>query len=95
MRIINAWICQIKNRSINPVFGELLFNDGKIEEINPTDAKELSKVKIGKEDIDAGGRVVTVPNINFHDHFYSRLAKGLTITITSIIFLRIFGGSWI
>jgi cytosine/adenosine deaminase-related metal-dependent hydrolase len=94
MRIINAWICQIKNRSINPVFGELLFNDGKIEEINPTDAKELSKVKIGKEDIDAGGRVVTVPNINFHDHFYSRLAKGLTIKGKTNNFHNILKNLW-
>ena len=50
MRIVNAWICQIKNGSINPVFGELLVNDGKIEEIIPVDSKDPSKEKIGKDD---------------------------------------------
>lgn len=31
------------------------------------------------DEIDAAGRVITVPLINFHEHFYSRLAKGLPV----------------
>jgi cytosine/adenosine deaminase-related metal-dependent hydrolase len=94
MRIKNAWIYQIKNGSINPVFGELLINDGKIEEIIPDDSKRSHKAKITKEDIDADGRILTVPNINFHDHFYSRLAKGLTIKGQTNNFHNILKNLW-
>jgi len=94
MRIKNAWICQIKNGSINPVFGEILITNGKIKEIIPADSKVSQQAKIGKEDIDAGGRVVTVPNINFHDHFYSRLAKGLSIKGETDNFQNILKNLW-
>jgi cytosine/adenosine deaminase-related metal-dependent hydrolase len=94
MRIKNAWIYQIINGSINPVFGELLINDGKIEEIIPDDSKRSHKAKITKEDIDADGRILTVPNINFHDHFYSRLAKGLTIKGQTNNFHNILKNLW-
>jgi cytosine/adenosine deaminase-related metal-dependent hydrolase len=94
MRIKNVWICQIKNSSINPLFGELLISDGKIKEIIPADSKLSQETKISKEDIDAGGRVVTVPNINFHDHFYSRLAKGLTIKGETNNFQNILKNLW-
>ena len=94
MRIKNAWICQIINGSINPVFGELLITDGKIKKIIPTDSKLYRQAKISKEDIDAGGRVVTVPNINFHDHFYSRLAKGLSIKGETNNFQNILKNLW-
>jgi cytosine/adenosine deaminase-related metal-dependent hydrolase len=94
MRIKNAWICQIKNSLINPLFGELLISDGKIKEIIPADSKLSQETKISKEDIDAGGRVVTAPNINFHDHFYSRLAKGLTIKGETNNFQNILKNLW-
>ncbi len=45
-------------------------------------------------DIDAGGRVVTVPMINFHDHFYSRLAKGLPIKGSMKNFKMILKNLW-
>jgi cytosine/adenosine deaminase-related metal-dependent hydrolase len=94
MRIVNAWICQINNGSINPVFGDLLINDGRIKEIIPVDLKEVQETKAGKDDIDARGRVITVPNINFHDHFYSRLAKGLTIKGETNNFHNILKNLW-
>ena len=79
--ITNAWICQIKDQKIIPVFGDILISEGRISEIRKKDFKDfLSKPQqISDESINAGGRVVTVPMINFHDHFYSRLAKGLPI----------------
>lgn len=94
MRIINAWICQIKNGFINPIFGNLLITDGKIKKIISADSKVSPQAKISKEDIDAGGRVVTVPNINFHDHFYSRLAKGLSIKGETDNFQNILKNLW-
>ncbi len=72
--IKNAWICQIESESVNPLFGNLLIENGIISQIKSAD------ISIRQKDfdiIDAQGRVVTIPNVNFHDHIYSRLAKGL------------------
>ena len=81
LNITNAWICQISGQKIVPIFGDILISEGRISEIVKKDFKDfLSKPLQNSEDsINAGGRVVTVPMINFHDHFYSRLAKGLPI----------------
>lgn len=80
MRIINTWICQINNSSVIPIFGDIEINDGKIigitqKEFNLSNLDKPSK----PDDINAGGRVSTIPNVNYHDHIYSRLAKGLNI----------------
>ena len=80
MKIKNAWICQIENDSIKPVFGNIGFVDGKITNISETDFYTFDyRPKSEGDTIDAGGRVLTIPNVNFHDHFYSRLAKGLIL----------------
>lgn len=81
LNITNAWICQIKGHKIVPVFGDIVISEGRISDIIKKDFKDFfSKPQQNCEDsINAGGRVVTVPMINFHDHFYSRLAKGLPI----------------
>lgn len=93
MKIINAWICQVLNDSrIVPFFGDLEFSDGKITGIIPQ--KESNSAKPSKDIIDAGGRVVTIPSINFHDHFYSRLAKGLSIKGSTDSFYQILKNLW-
>ncbi len=69
----NGWICRIESQSVNPVFGNLFIENGII-------TKAPSKVSEKDfEVIDAGGRIVTIPNVNYHDHIYSRLAKGLPL----------------
>jgi len=78
-KIVNAWICRIDNNSVVPFFGDLEIEHGKIARIfkrNFSDYidKKLNTVNSG---YNAGGRILTVPLVNFHDHFYSRLAKGL------------------
>ncbi len=81
MKITNAWICTIKNKNVKPVYGDILFEDGIIKEIYPqkfTTKRSAAKSK-SKNIIDAAGRVITIPFVNFHDHIYSRLAKGLPI----------------
>ena len=83
MIITNAWICRIINNTIDPVFGNININDGKISGIDekPFQYNKVLREKVHETDvINAEGRVITIPNINFHDHFYSRLAKGLPIT---------------
>ena len=80
MKIINAWICQIKDETVCPIYGDLEIDDGKIISIQE---KEFNLLNIfNKNDdniINAEGRVLTIPNVNYHDHIYSRLAKGLDI----------------
>ena len=96
MKIKNAWICQIENNSrVVPVFGDMEFFEGKISGIIPQEESNSSKpVKSSKDIIDAGGRVVTIPSINFHDHFYSRLAKGLSIKGSTDSFYQILKNLW-
>ncbi|MDH3268924.1 MAG: amidohydrolase family protein [Ignavibacteria bacterium] len=81
INITNAWICQIKGNKIIPVFGDILISEGRISDIRKKDFKDFlsNPLQNSEDSINAGGRVVTVPMINFHDHFYSRLAKGLPI----------------
>jgi len=81
LTITNAWICQISGQKILPVFGDIIISEGSISDIRKKDFKEfISQLQQNSdESINAGGRVITVPMINFHDHFYSRLAKGLPI----------------
>ncbi len=93
MKITNAWISQIVDESINPIFGDILIENGKIASIiehsstTPTSTSDKSV-------INAGGRVVTIPLVNFHDHIYSRLAKGLPIKGNMSNFQNILKNLW-
>ncbi|MCP5062415.1 MAG: amidohydrolase family protein [Ignavibacteriae bacterium] len=96
MKITNAWICKINNQSIEPIFGDLVIKDGVIADIIPTKFQDYLKArKVNRKDTyDAGGRVVTVPNVNFHDHIYSRLAKGVPINGPLDDFSNILNNLW-
>ncbi len=91
MKILNAHICQIKDSSVQPVFGDITIEDGKIVKI---DQRSLTFINPSDDDVDAGGRVITVPNVNFHEHFYSRLAKGLPISGPITNFPEILENLW-
>lgn len=95
-KICNAWICKIENNRIIPVFGDLLFNNGKISAIKKKSFKEyLQKDSLKeKNSFDAEGKVLTIPNINFHEHIYSRLAKGLPVKGKTDNFYRILDNIW-
>lgn len=96
--ITNAWLCQIGEKQIHPVFAHLKITDGKIGEIQPADFRKFLQNPVsdpGSEtELNAAGRVITVPLINFHDHFYSRLAKGLPISGPLDSFLNILKNLW-
>ncbi|MEW6507758.1 MAG: amidohydrolase family protein [Bacteroidota bacterium] len=81
LKIANAWICRIENNTIVPIFGDLDVERGKIARILKRNFKDYVEKKSSLSNFvyDAGGRLLTVPLINFHDHFYSRLAKGLPV----------------
>jgi len=95
MKIINAWICQLRNGNIIPVFGNLEIKNGKIDSIMVKDFDITNLEKNHSEEIiDARGRVLTIPNVNFHDHIYSRLAKGLDIDSDMSTFPNILKNLW-
>lgn len=83
MKITNAWICQIEKNTIKPVFGDIYIRNGIIIDIQKKKYNEFvteaENNKISKSGLNVQGRVVTIPQVNFHEHFYSRLAKGLYI----------------
>jgi cytosine/adenosine deaminase-related metal-dependent hydrolase len=79
--ISNGWVCQLIGNKVLPVFGDIKIEHGKITKIfrrNFFDYIEKN-IKPQNYDYDACGKIITVPLINFHDHFYSRLAKGIPI----------------
>jgi len=97
-KITNTWICQINGKSVQPIFGDLIIKNGKIDQVILKDhAQFIQSVEKKSSDpsiLDAGGRVTTLPNVNFHEHFYSRLAKGLNLTGPMDSFLNILENLW-
>ena len=82
MQIINAWICCVNDNSIEPIFGDLTVANGKISKIEGKEfvaEKVLRSNENEKDVLNVKGKVITIPLVNFHDHFYSMLAKGLPI----------------
>lgn len=81
LTIENAWICSVVDSEIIPFFGDLLVTNGVITKLRPKNFISYQKnpAKVGKDSYNAFGRVVTIPQVNFHDHIYSRLAKGLPL----------------
>lgn len=76
MKLKNLWICQVQDRQIVPVFGDLEIENGTIKKVVPADFKtRMSSYRMQYES-DYRGRVCTLPGVNFHEHIYSRLAKG-------------------
>lgn len=92
--ITNAWICQVESESINPLFGDLVIENGIIISIKNHSSDKISYSSKEYEIINAGGKVVTIPNVNFHDHIYSRLAKGLPSTGSMENFPEILQNLW-
>ncbi len=82
LTIENAWICSVVDSEIIPFFGDLLVTNGVITKLRPKNFASYQKnpAKVGKDSYNAIGRVVTIPQVNFHDHIYSRLAKGLPLS---------------
>ncbi|MBI5730934.1 MAG: amidohydrolase family protein [Ignavibacteriales bacterium] len=81
LTIENAWICSIVQNEVIPFFGDIIISDGKISKVRPKDFKTFltNPDRVKKDSFNAYGRVITIPLVNFHDHIYSRLAKGLPL----------------
>ncbi|MBN2552071.1 MAG: amidohydrolase family protein [Spirochaetales bacterium] len=87
LEIRNLWLCRFGDGAVRPEFCHLRIADGRIAEIRPADYRGYLAGPPGRTGpagkpgrvIDAGARVATPPGINFHEHLYSRLAKGLSL----------------
>ena len=104
----NLWLCRLVEGAVRPEFCDLTVAEGKIRQIRPADyGRFLRSKKPGcptseagapeeRADgiVDAAGRVATVPLVNFHDHFYSRLAKGLALPGSMEDFRNILQNLW-
>ncbi len=79
--IENAWLCPFIEGEIYPLFGDLIISGGVITKIRSKSFQTYLKNpdKVEKNSFNAHARVVTIPLVNFHDHIYSRLAKGLPL----------------
>ena len=79
----NTWLCRVNEGAVRPEFCDLTVVNGKIGEVRPIDFRRYLSSGDPRERsegvIDAAARVTTPPQINFHDHLYSRLAKGLAL----------------
>ena len=95
-KISDAWICSVKKNSISPVFGDLILSGGKVKEIRKKSFEKYLNSKPVKDNssYDAKGKVITLPNINFHEHIYSRLSKGMPISGPTNNFLNILKNVW-
>ncbi len=93
MLLKNALICTIdpEAQTVQPFKGHLLINDGKIERVF---AENEAPLPTAETSLDLQGRVLTVPNVNFHEHIYSRLAKGLPINGPMDNFVHILQTLW-
>ncbi len=90
----NAWICQLDDHAnVRPVFGDIVFNNGRITEIVARSTDKPSSAS-GSNEYDAQGRILTIPNVNFHEHIYSRLAKGLPVSGPMSDFEQILKNLW-
>jgi cytosine/adenosine deaminase-related metal-dependent hydrolase len=98
LKITNAWICQIEENNIKPVFGDIYIRNGTIIDIQRKKYNdyvvETENKTAAKSGFNVQGRVITVPQINFHEHFYSRLAKGLSINGPMDNFENILDSLW-
>ncbi|MEN8191992.1 MAG: amidohydrolase family protein [Bacteroidota bacterium] len=96
MKIINGWICRVGRNRVIPTFGDIEIENGIIKKIIPKRFSPdiLFHPKNKKGIYDAGGSVITIPQINFHEHFYSRLAKGLNIKGSMDSFHNILHNLW-
>lgn len=108
LRLIrNLWLCQADESAVLPVFGELHLEEGRVREVRRTDFRAFLQARAAgrqapvpaakaarSEALDGEGRLATPPLVNFHEHLYSRLAKGLSPAGPADSFLGILENLW-
>jgi len=94
LKIINAWMCPVESGAVRPCFGDISISKGKITACEIRSFPEFKSIKDGINTLDANGRVLTLPLVNFHEHIYSRLAMGLPVTGPTDNFNQILENVW-
>lgn len=93
--LYNGWFAQIVNNQLKPLFGAVIINNGIISEIIETgNFVNIFELYPNSEKLDLYGKLVTVPLVNYHEHIYSKLAKGLSINSKMSNFNEILGDYW-
>lgn len=94
--IENAWICRLENSQLVPVFGDIIIENGKIAKIRQKDFELFRRYpqQVHENSVNACGKMITLPLVNFHDHIYSRLAKGLPLKVELNNFQKILHDLW-
>jgi cytosine/adenosine deaminase-related metal-dependent hydrolase len=103
--IRNLWLCQPADDAVAPVFADLWIEEGRIHEVRRADFRAFLHRSAasrsqpptsanGDRELDAEGRLSTPALVNFHEHLYSRLAKGLRPTGRTDGFLDILKNLW-
>jgi cytosine/adenosine deaminase-related metal-dependent hydrolase len=105
LQIRNVWLCQPSDGVVAPVFADLWLEAGRIREVRRADfraflhrriggrSRAASAADVGRE-LDAEGRLATPTLVNFHEHLYSRLAKGFRPAGPTGSFLEILENLW-
>jgi cytosine/adenosine deaminase-related metal-dependent hydrolase len=88
--LTNVWLFRPVTDGFDPLFADLRVSGGRIAEILPGG----SAAPAPSEELRAEGRVVTTPLVNFHEHCYSRLAKGLPSVGPTGNFVEILENLW-
>ncbi len=93
--LYNGWFAQIVYNQLKPFFGAVIIDGGIISEIiQTTNFENLVKSYPNIEKHDLKGKLVTIPLVNYHEHIYSKLAKGLIINSKMSNFNEILGDYW-
>jgi cytosine/adenosine deaminase-related metal-dependent hydrolase len=105
LQMRNVWLCQPSGGAVAPVFADLWLEAGRIREVRPADFRAFLHRRTegrsrppaatnGSRELDAEGRLATPALVNFHEHLYCRLAKGLRPVGRTDSFLDILENLW-
>jgi cytosine/adenosine deaminase-related metal-dependent hydrolase len=103
--IRNLWLCQPGDGAVAPVFADLWIEAGRIREVRRIDFHAFlhrrsqgrprpPAAASGRSELDAEGRLATPTLVNFHEHLYSRMARGLRPAGSTDSFLDILQNLW-
>lgn len=96
--IKNLFLARIIDEKVEPLFCDIEISNGNIEKIYEKNFQDFVERKydtsINDNEYDAKGSLATIPFINFHDHIYSRLAKGINVKGSTENFHKILKNLW-
>jgi len=102
MILKNAYLCQFEQGQFKPKFADMIIEDGRIINITEKSYSKFLKRRLKEaepkndnlSEYDANGRIVMPPLVNFHEHIYSRLSKGLPVKGDLSNFLNVLENLW-